>query len=269
MSYRWLLTYLFGASPIAEENYFKKGDKLIHPVRSLRQSKKYGFGSNFTPDYTDVESYFARIKRAVVKKEIYTAAQFHGPVRFKGDNVENLATDGIKHLKLRMLDLDPTSYVGIRTGTLRFIRLLASYFIMSPALNKSEVSEALAVADKRNEIVALEDPTKKSQLSEAAIALIEHLKVYVDLIQAGPEYQELIEDMEYRVKIPMNTPSARLVRHIKDDSLTHYALKRAKAYQKSALLALHPVRGFEDNASLTADELKAKIFRGSWEPDNR
>jgi glutamate--cysteine ligase len=78
--------------------------------------------------------------------------------------VENLATDGIKHLKLRMLDLDPTSYVGIRTGTLRFIRLLASYFIMSPALNKSEVSEALAVADKRNEIVALEDPTKKSQL---------------------------------------------------------------------------------------------------------
>ena len=68
MSYRWLLTYLFGASPIAEENYFKKGDKLIHPVRSLRQSKKYGFGSNFTPDYTDVESYFARIKRAVVKK---------------------------------------------------------------------------------------------------------------------------------------------------------------------------------------------------------
>lgn len=118
---------------------------MPHPVRSLRQSKKYGFGSNFTPDYTDVESYFARIKRAVVKKEIYTAAQFHGPVRL-------------------MLDLDPTSYVGIRTGTLRFIRLLASYFIMSPALNKSEVSEALAVADKRNEIVALEDPTKKSQL---------------------------------------------------------------------------------------------------------
>jgi len=223
---------------------------LPPPVRSLRQSKKYGFGSNFTPDYTDVESYFARIKRAVAKKEIYTAAQFHGPVRL-------------------MLDLDPTSYVGIRTGTLRFIRLLASYFIMSPALNKSEVSEALAVADKRNEIVALEDPTKKSQLSEAAIALIEHLKVYVDLIQSGPEYQELIEDMQYRVKIPMNTPSARLVRHIKDDSLTNYAFKRAKAYQKSALLALHPFRGFEDNASLTADELKAKIFRGSWGPDNR
>lgn len=139
----------------------------------------------------------------MAKKEIYTAAPFHGPVRFKDDNVENLTTDGIKYLKPRMLDLDPTSYVGIRTGTLRFIWLLASYFIMSPALNKSEVSEALAVADKRNEIVALEDPTKKSQLSEAAIALIEHLKVYVDLIQAGPEYQELIEDMQYRVKIPM------------------------------------------------------------------
>ena len=67
--------------------------------------------------------------------------------------------------------------------------------------------------------------------------------------------------MEYRVKIPMNTPSARLVRHIKDDSLTHYALKRAKAYQKSALLALHPFRGFEDNASLTGSRSNIRSFK--------
>lgn len=268
--YRWLLTYLFGASPIAEGNYFETGKELTRPVRSLRQSREYGFGSKFTPDYTDLEHYVQVIERAVAKKEIYTAAQFHGPVRFKGaTELKQLQKEGIAYLELRMLDLDPTSYVGIRTGTLRFIRLLASYFIMSPALNKNEVFDALEVAERRNELVALEDPTKPSQLAEAATALIEHLKVYIDLIQAGPEYQELIEDMEYRVKIPMNTPSARLVRNIKDGSLTEYALKRAKGYQKSALLALHPFRDFEDHAKLSANELKAKLFRGSWEPQHR
>lgn len=265
--YRWLLTYLFGASPIAEANYFEKGKELTQPVRSLRQSRQYGFGSSFSADYTDLDSYIEVIERAVSKKEIYTAAQFHGPVRFKGaTDLKKLRTEGIAYLELRMLDLDPTSYVGIRTGTLRFIRLLASYFIMSPALNKNEVKDALKVAEQRNELVALEDPTKPSQLTEVATALIEHLKVYIDLIQAGPEYQELIEDMEYRVKIPMNTPSARLVRHIEAGSLANYALQRAKGYQKSALLALHPFRDFEDQAKLSAEELKAKLFRGSWEP---
>lgn len=38
--YRWLLTYLFGASPIAEQNFFENGaTPLKHPVRCIRQSR--------------------------------------------------------------------------------------------------------------------------------------------------------------------------------------------------------------------------------------
>ena len=53
MRYRWLITYLFGASPIAEKNYFENDFKLEHPVRSIRQSS-LGFGTKFASDYTSV-----------------------------------------------------------------------------------------------------------------------------------------------------------------------------------------------------------------------
>lgn len=65
---------------------------------------------------------------------------------------------GIEYLELRMLDLDPSSSVGVRTGTLRFIRLLASYLIMQPPLKENEVEEMLVTADKMNEVVAEENP---------------------------------------------------------------------------------------------------------------
>ncbi len=61
MRYRWLITYLFGASPIAEKNYFENDFKLEHPVRSIRQSS-LGFGTKFASDYTSVQAYVDRIQ---------------------------------------------------------------------------------------------------------------------------------------------------------------------------------------------------------------
>jgi glutamate--cysteine ligase len=57
-----------------------------------------------------------------------------------------MVKEGVDYIELRMLDLDPTSSVGIRTGTLRFIRLLAGYFIMSPSLKESEAGRVIARA---------------------------------------------------------------------------------------------------------------------------
>ena len=56
--YRWFITYLFGASPIAEANYFENGQGPQHPLRSIRQSK-YGFGTKFTGDFTNLDRYIA------------------------------------------------------------------------------------------------------------------------------------------------------------------------------------------------------------------
>lgn len=262
MRYRWLITYLFGASPIAEENYFAKDFTLPHPVRSIRQSS-FGFGNKFSGDYSSVEAYVARIKQGVKEKILIKEYEFHGSVRFKG---KDLLKNGAEYIELRMLDLDPSSSVGIRTDTLRFIRLLASYLIMSPALKESEIQRVLATADQMNEEVASEEPRSLCKYRNKARALIKSLEHYANRIQLGPEYQEILDDLEDRIENPLTTPSARLLNYVENDSLEAYALKRARRYQDAAQESIIRFEGFEDR-QYTADELKKALFRGNWDPN--
>lgn len=257
--YRWLLTYLYGASPIVEANYFEPGKELSHPIRSVRQSK-YGFGTKFTGDFTNLNRYITRIEEGVKAGILTSDYEFHGPVRFKGNaDLKKLPEQGIEYLELRMLDLDPSSSVGVRTGTLRFIRLLASYFIMHPALKEDEVESILLNADKMNEVVAGEKPQEVCRYQAKARAILKSLERYANQIQLGPEYSEILEDLEDRVENPMTTPSAKLLNYVKDGSLTEYALRRAKRYQQAAQETIHPFKGFEDGRIYSAAELRQEL----------
>lgn len=259
--YRWFITYLFGASPIAEENYFAPGHELKHPVRSIRQSS-HGFGTKFAGDYTNVQRYVDRIEEGVKQGVLTSDYEFHDSVRFKGNkNLKKLPETGVEYLELRMLDLDPSSSVGVRTGTLRFVRLLASYFIMHPALKDDEVNDVLGKADRMTEVVAEERPTDECHYRAKALAIIKRLERYANQIQLGPEYSEILEDLEDRVINPATTPSAKLLHYVKDGSLTDYALRRAKRYQEAALETIHPFKGFEDGKTYTADELRKALAR--------
>lgn len=267
MRYRWLITYLFGASPIAEVNYFEHDEGPANPIRSVRQSS-YGFGTKFVGDYTNVQRYVDRIEQGAKEGTLISDYEFHGAVRFKGSGkLVDLPQSGVKYLELRMLDLDPSSSVGVRTNTLRFIRLMASYFIMTPALHEEEVSRVLARADQMNEEVATESPDDMCKYQTNARAMLASLERYANQIQLGPEYQEELEDLEDRVENPKTTPSARLTAHIKNGSLSEYALKRAKRYQNSALQTIRPFRGFESQEKLSASDLKNQLFKGNWDPD--
>lgn len=181
--------------------------------------------------------------------------------------MRELPKTGVSYLELRMLDLDPSSSVGIRTNTLRFIRLLASYFIISPAMNPEEVEKVIARSDKMNEEVSEEHPNDVSKYQANARAFLQSLEMYADRIQLGPEYQEELEDLQDRVENPLTTPNAKLITHLKNGSLEEYAIKWAKRYQQSALQSIRPFKGFENKAKLSANELKQELFKGSWEPD--
>lgn len=264
--YRWLITYLFGASPIAEKNYFKKGKAPKLPMRSIRQSSQ-GFGTKFVGDYTNVEAYVARIEQGASDGTLISDYEFHGSVRFKGNaTLTDLPKTGVEYIELRMLDLDPSTAVGIRTSTVRFIRLLASYFIMHPALNPADVNAVLKNADAINEVVACELPNQKSRYANQALAILNELEHFANKIQLGPEYLEILADFKERVLNPTTTPAARLMSYVKDNSLEEYALRKAAHYQAAAKESLHSFHGFEDGKVLSAKELTQALFKGNWEP---
>ncbi len=267
LRYRWVITYLFGASPIAEANYFDKGEGPTGPIRSIRQSS-FGFGNKFRGDYTNIQRYVNRIEEGVKAGKLISDYEFHGAVRFKGNtNLKELPKTGIQYLELRMLDLDPSSSVGIRTNTLRFFRLLASYFIMTAPMKPEQVDQVIARADDINEEISEEHPNDVSKYQASARAFLQRLEIYANKIQLGPEYQEEIDDLQDRVENPRSTPSARLITQLKDNSLTDYAMRRATHYQNSALQTIRPFQGFEGDRKISAEELKHELFKGSWEPD--
>ncbi len=86
------------------------------------------------------------------------------------------------------------------------------------------------------------------------------LERYANQIQLGPEYSEVLEDLEDRVEKSTNYPECyKLLNYVKDGSLTEYALRRAKRYQQAAQETIHPFKGFEDGRIYTADELRKEL----------
>lgn len=75
MRYRWLLTYLFGASPVAEGDFFTSKSGPTGPIRSIRQSN-FGFGMTYAGDFSDVESYVAKIQSGVKNGRLINESEF-------------------------------------------------------------------------------------------------------------------------------------------------------------------------------------------------
>lgn len=126
-------------------------------------------------------------------------------------------------------------------------------------MTTSEVDEVLKQADERNRVVAEEDPREVTQYQLTALALIKRLSQYANQIQLGPEYTEILDELEDRILNPLLTPSAQLLNYVEDGSLTKYALQRAKRYQEAALESLHPFHGFEGGKIYSTAELKEAL----------
>ncbi|MCR1901167.1 glutamate--cysteine ligase [Ligilactobacillus apodemi] len=257
ISYQWLLTYLFGASPLAEKNYFAPTTKPPHPFRSIRQSD-LGFGTKFSGDYSSVAAYVERLDMGIATGQLIEDHDFHGPIRFKGPKtLADLKRVGAQYLELRMLDLDPTSPQGIKLDTLRFIILLAGYFLLMPPLKKSELERTLKQAEQFNQAVAKEDPLDKCSYQAEALDFFESLHHFVTTLRLNKSYDTLLERLRQRILMPRSTPSAQMLQYVQADSLQTYALKLARTYQKQ-IVAIENFEMF-DTRTYTAAELSTAL----------
>lgn len=152
--YSWLIVYLTAASPVMDGSFFDSasiGKDIISPFSSARCSE-IGYWNEFIPvlKYNTLDDYVESIQKYIDNGSLKSASELYYPIRLKpmGENsLEALKANGVNHIELRMLDLNPLSPVGIFKEDIDFLHILILYL---SSLGDEAFSESEQLCAVRN-----------------------------------------------------------------------------------------------------------------------
>ncbi|CAM3027068.1 bifunctional glutamate--cysteine ligase GshA/glutathione synthetase GshB [Lactiplantibacillus plajomi] len=232
----WLIQYLFGATPALNftDRRSKRQRSSVHGT-----SGRYG---QVSADYSTLASYVTSLEQAVTAGQLMATDDFAGPVRFRGNGaLADLATNGVYYLEFQGLDLDPNSAVGVDQKAVEFIRLLASYFAMMPALPAKMVPQVNQQARQLLEQVTSENPTTASAQAVPAEQVLGALRHFVTANGLPERNATLIDTLKKRVADPKRTLSATVA--MAPDPLA-WANQQAAGFQADATATPFQLPGF-------------------------
>ncbi|MFC6171791.1 bifunctional glutamate--cysteine ligase GshA/glutathione synthetase GshB [Loigolactobacillus jiayinensis] len=243
--YRYVLTYLFGASPLAEANF--STDLPAHLVRSLHSSNRYGYVNHGrqSVSFQSLKAYVHDLKQLVTSGELQEAREFYSPVRLHGASLDELAPKGIHYLELRTFDLDPYAADGLSKTDLNFLHLFLAYLLVAPSIDPAQVTTILAQAATTNETVALESPLVASELQPELNDFMQNLQQFAQTFAAPADLQQALNVMQGRVADHRLTPSYQLSQVIKAGSLQQFALQQAQTFKQQALAQPYQLPGYQ------------------------
>ena len=256
LRYRWLITYVFGASPYADKGYFTDGEPT-QPVRSIRNSK-YGYTNRpeISVSYQDIQSYVKDLENLVDIGELIETKEFYSPVRLRGsDNVEELLAKGVSYIEIRNIDLNPFERVGISEETLQFLHI----FLLTLLFLDEEQSDAetmLSLGTDYNNKVALEQPLSKTSMHDEGFWLISEMeKVNQHLVQPF-DCSEVLQKVKQVLEQPKLTLAGQMLSVMEDNQWTNedFGYHFAKKYYDMAFEKPYQLAGYRDM------ELSTQIF---------
>ncbi|WP_137598045.1 hypothetical protein [Paucilactobacillus kaifaensis] len=227
---RWVLTYLFGASPVIEENYFLDGREMVRPIRSIRSSR-FGFGNEIAGDYSSVEAYAKKIETAVLSGKLIAPREFYDSVRLKhvgSKDPADLLNGGVTHIELRTFDSNPFTVSGVSVEQLQLVQLLALYFLNQPAILTWQLPWLTQRARKMNYHVALEHPLALSKYYHEGLDLFQRLEQFVDEYDLGGDAEQLVHHFMGQFSCPELTLAGQLMKKVEDKSLVPFGLDQGK-----------------------------------------
>ena len=155
--YNWLIVALTAASPILDSSYLEKGkigESAFNGMSSVRCSEM-GYWNFFTPvlDYSSLEKYAESILGYIRYGIIWSESELYFPVRIKPAgkyDVAKMAREGVSHIELRMIDLNPYERGGMDVRDAEFIKLLLIYVAALPELEVTAHEQILAVNNTKS-----------------------------------------------------------------------------------------------------------------------
>ena len=253
MRYRWMITYLFGASPMSEKNYFLDESHPQEPVRSIRNSALgYTNHPNVKVSYASMKQYLADIERMIEEGKLSEEKEFYTPLRFRGGKkVADLATTGVRYIELRNIDLNPYARLGINPEQVRFLQLFLMYMLWTE--EKEDCDQWVAEGTTRNNKVALEQPSDQTEFHQEGREILEGMKqMLVELDWLDSLY--LVEEALTQMDHPEQTLAAKLYQEAQLSSQQEVAVALGHQYSKESHERPYQLAGFREM------ELSTQIF---------
>ena len=260
--YQWILIYLYGASPLAEDKYFTNGLKPDDYVRSLRTSR-YGYvnDEDIKVSYSSLEKYIEDITGYVKNGNLIAEKEFYSSVRFRGaDTIVKFLKEGIKYMEFRLFDLNPFAPFGILEKDIRFVHLFLKTLVWLEEADK-ETSESLGYEYSEN--VALAHPFNNIPYENEGIWFLNKMKELVEELGLFESDVELIDEKIKELKSPKLTLGAKLLsEYEKDNNMTRVGIELAKKYKEQALQEYYSLSAYDNMELSTQAVIEDAIKNG-------
>ena len=220
--YAWLEVYLTAASPVADASLGIKSN-LYSSIRC----SEHGYWNDFTPilDYSNLKNYVRSIARYIVNGDLKAASELYYPVRLKprgANSLETLFQNGVNHLELRVLDVNPLTRTGIFTEDIRFMHLLLLWLSSLPDLDFDEEKQSQAIADVKAAAVF-----GNAEIKNRAAKTLEEIKRFT-----AQYFQNYLNIVDYQLnKLHDGNSYAEIVSREFTDDYMAKGLALARRYQ--------------------------------------
>lgn len=256
LQYRWLVSYLFGASPIAGMNFFEKAQENPNrPIRTIRGSH-FGY-CNFpevTVSYESFATYQADLQNLVANGLLAEAKEYYGAVRLR-TTTKN--PEKISYLEFRNLDLDPFAPVGITEETLQFFHLYCLFLLWLPDCTPQVVE----IGHLKNNQVALEHPLTVTKFFQEGQEFFQSFKEMLRTLNLE-KFMPLVEKFAELLEKPQKTPAAKLLKLLEKTSYSEVGIHLAEVQQTYFAKKFYNLVGFENLELSTQILLADAIKRG-------
>lgn len=243
LRYRWLLTYLYGASSLAEKGFLTEE---IGCVRSIRNSN-YGYVN--APDvhisFSSLEQYVTDIEQAVASGQLSAEKEFYSAVRLRGAKTSrDFLTKGITYLEFRNFDLNPFEPLAISQETLDTTHLFALALLWLDDMEL--VDKELATAVELNNRIALSHPHTPLPAEADASPILTAMKAIVQHFGLDDYYSQLIAQVETALQDPRLTLSGQIAEQVEDGSLERFGQQQGRLFHDYAWTAPYALKGYEN-----------------------
>ncbi|MGL5319136.1 MAG: bifunctional glutamate--cysteine ligase GshA/glutathione synthetase GshB, partial [Bacteroidales bacterium] len=262
MRHRWVYIWLFGETPVAEEQF--KVPSLLGkeelPMKSglsisLRNGPLgYRNKEEFYIDYSSAEHYKLQIDDLVNKGHLISNKELYTPIRLKFLEKDQGAPS---YIELRLMDIDPLSKSGVCSHALYFAHILLLYCLIKDE-NTLFTTEEQFIANRKHDYAAgfgrcLDcvfpyDASKGHTVVQEAKDLL--TDIYTTLhpynIWSNQLYQQQWNHVQSLITQPDLRPGILVYKECKENGFLKFHLDKAKEYKQESKQKGFQFYGFDD-----------------------